>query len=54
MGNFNLIKLSATESTNDYLKKRRSQGNCQDGDLIWAKDQTAGRGQGDKSWKSTA
>lgn len=54
MGNFNLIKLSATESTNDYLKKRRSQGNCQDGDLIWAKDQTAGRGQGDKSWKSMA
>jgi BirA family biotin operon repressor/biotin-[acetyl-CoA-carboxylase] ligase len=54
MGYFNIIKLDATTSTNDYLKQRRLEGNCKDGDLVWTTHQTAGRGQGNKAWESEA
>ncbi len=54
MGYFNIIKLNATTSTNDYLKHRRLVGKCNDGDLVWTINQTAGRGQSDKVWESDA
>jgi len=54
MGHFNIIKLDATTSTNDYLKQRRLEGDCKDGDLVWTTNQTAGRGQGNKAWESEA
>jgi len=54
MGNFNIIKLNATTSTNCYLKEKRSEGTCKDGDLVWTIHQTAGRGQNGKSWQSEA
>jgi len=54
MGYFNLIKLNATTSTNDYLKQRRLEGKCNDGDLVWTTYQTAGRGQSNKVWESEA
>jgi BirA family biotin operon repressor/biotin-[acetyl-CoA-carboxylase] ligase len=54
MAYFNLIKLNATSSTNNYIKEKRSKGACKDGDLVWTKHQTSGRGQSDKSWQSEA
>jgi BirA family biotin operon repressor/biotin-[acetyl-CoA-carboxylase] ligase len=52
MSFFNLIKINATSSTNDFLKERHLKRSCQDGDLVWAKDQTAGRGQRGNGWIS--
>ena len=54
MSKFNIIKLNATSSTNNYLKDKLSNAACEDGDLIWTKHQTEGRGQRDKSWLSEA
>lgn len=54
MGDFNIIKLDAITSTNDYLKDKRLKGDCKDGDLVWTKNQTAGRGQTNKVWQSEA
>lgn len=52
MSNLKIIKIDATPSTNDYLKKRRLSGKISDGDLLWAKTQTAGRGQRENQWVS--
>ena len=52
MSYFNLIKINATSSTNDFLKERYRKGACLDGDLVWAKHQTLGRGQRDRTWIS--
>ena len=52
MGYFNIIKLNATTSTNEYLKDKRAKGDCRDGDLVWTKNQTAGRGRLNKTWES--
>jgi BirA family biotin operon repressor/biotin-[acetyl-CoA-carboxylase] ligase len=49
---FNIIKLDATDSTNDWLKDKYNLGKCNDGDLIWADHQIKGRGQRDKIWES--
>ena len=54
MSTFNIIKLNAITSTNDYLKEKLSNAACKDGDLIWTKHQTEGRGQRNKSWLSEA
>ncbi len=52
MSNLKIIKLDATPSTNDYLKKRRLSGKSSDGELVWAKAQTSGRGQRENQWES--
>lgn len=52
MSYFNIIKLDATPSTNDYLKHKHKKGQASDGDLVWAKDQTSGRGQRENKWES--
>ncbi len=52
MSYFNLIKLDAIPSTNDYLKKLHKEGRAFDGNLVWAKDQTSGRGQRENKWES--
>jgi len=54
MNNFNINKLNAISSTNNYLKEKLSNAACKDGDLIWTKHQTEGRGQRNKSWLSEA
>jgi BirA family biotin operon repressor/biotin-[acetyl-CoA-carboxylase] ligase len=54
MGYFNIIKLNATTSTNDYLKQRRLAGEGVEGDFVWTTHQTQGRGQGSKTWESEA
>lgn len=54
MSYFKLIKLNAIPSTNNFLKERYLKGVCVDGDLVWAKEQTKGRGQRERKWISTA
>ena len=49
---FNIIKLSATSSTNDLLKEGAAKGKYVDGDLVWTTVQTKGRGQHKNSWES--
>ena len=52
MSNFNIIKLDATTSSNDWLKDRVLSDDCVDGDVIWVKNQTQGRGQRNKVWET--
>ena len=52
MNYFKLIKLNATASTNDYLKKKHKTLNAEDGDFVWANNQTSGRGQRKNKWFS--
>ena len=52
MSIYNIIKLDAISSTNDYLKKKYKSNNCKDGDIIWTKEQTHGKGQREKKWIS--
>lgn len=54
MSYFKLIKLNAIPSTNNFLKERYQKGVCVDGDLVWAKEQTKGRGQRERKWISIA
>ena len=53
MSYFKIIKLNAIPSTNNFLKERYQKGECVDGDLVWAKEQTKGRGQRGRKWIST-
>jgi len=52
MGYFNIIKLDAIPSTNDYLKVMRKSKKAKDMDLVWAINQTCGRGQRENKWIS--
>ena len=47
-----LIKLSATDSTNDYLKEICGTGDPENGTVVWAEYQVKGRGQKDRIWQS--
>ena len=49
---FNIIKLDAISSTNDYLKVMRRSKKTKDMDLVWAIKQTSGRGQRENKWFS--
>ena len=49
---FNIIKLDAISSTNDYLKVMRRSKKTKDMDLVWAIEQTSGRGQRENKWFS--
>jgi BirA family biotin operon repressor/biotin-[acetyl-CoA-carboxylase] ligase len=52
MSYFNIIKLNATSSTNDFLKRKHYLDESKDGDLIWAIDQKKGKGQRSNKWHS--
>ena len=52
MTKFNIIKLDAIGSTNDYLKNKFQISDCNDGDVIWTLNQTEGRGQRSNNWFS--
>ena len=49
MSYFNIIKLDATASSNDWLKEKLLSGSCVDGQVVWVKNQTKGRGQRSKN-----
>ncbi len=46
-----LIKLDSVDSTNDEAK-RRAEGGAPDNTVIWARQQTVGRGRRGRSWES--
>lgn len=46
------IKLTSINSTNDYLHDLIRSGKCEDGTLVIANEQTAGRGLSDNIWES--
>jgi BirA family biotin operon repressor/biotin-[acetyl-CoA-carboxylase] ligase len=52
MSNFNIIKLDATASSNDWMKDRFMSGDSVDGDVVWVRNQTHGRGQRNKHWQT--
>ena len=47
-----MIKLNATDSTNDFLKDLLKESDLVDYTTIWAEYQTKGKGQRDKIWQS--
>ena len=47
-----LIKLNATDSTNDYLKELCQTGEAKNGTVVWAEYQEKGRGQKNRNWES--
>ena len=49
----NLIVLESIPSTNDFCMKLVLEKQLPEGAVVWAKEQTAGRGQRCKSWKSS-
>ncbi len=48
---YRLVALDAVDSTNAEAKRRARDG-AEDGTLIWAREQTQGRGRDGRSWES--
>ena len=48
----NIIKLNAIDSTNTYLKELGKNVSLSDATVVWAKNQTGGRGQMGANWQS--
>lgn len=48
----NLIKISATDSTNSQLRRMLTEGAVENGTVVWADRQTKGRGQRGANWVS--
>ena len=48
----NIIKLQKVDSTNTYAAELLKTRKVEEGTIIWAKEQTAGRGQGNNRWES--
>lgn len=47
-----IVKLHTTDSTNDYLKSLAKQENLEEDTVVWALEQTNGRGQMGTKWSS--
>ena len=48
---YRLVALDSVDSTNEEAKRRAREG-AEDGTLIWAGEQTAGKGRGGRLWTS--
>jgi BirA family transcriptional regulator, biotin operon repressor / biotin---[acetyl-CoA-carboxylase] ligase len=48
---FQLITLESVDSTNEEIKRRAERG-AADGTLVWAREQTSGRGRRGREWTS--
>jgi BirA family biotin operon repressor/biotin-[acetyl-CoA-carboxylase] ligase len=48
----NIIKIKSTASTNDFLKELLRQQTLEEGTVVFAENQTAGKGQRGNSWES--
>lgn len=51
---YNLVALDSVGSTNDEARKLAAQGEdaAPDGTIVWAREQTAGRGRRGRTWES--
>ena len=47
-----VIKLSATDSTSAWMRRMMADGEVADLTVVWALEQTAGRGQPGRSWQA--
>lgn len=47
-----IIQIDSCTSTNSYIRKLFDEGKVQEGDLLVAHEQTAGRGQAGNAWES--
>lgn len=47
-----IIEFSQLDSTNDYCRQIAGKEKLEEGTVIWAKQQTRGRGQGSNTWES--
>ena len=54
MSYFTIRKIDAIASTNEALKSQYQQGNIRHGEVLWALDQTQGKGQRNSKWVSQA
>ena len=50
----NVLELDRIDSTNAHAGRLLLQNPPEDGDVIWAREQSAGRGQHDHAWESEA
>lgn len=50
----NLIELPSVDSTNNYAQSLLRQENIFEGTVVWARQQTQGRGQRGKQWESAS
>lgn len=48
---YRLVDVGTIDSTNEEAKRRAREG-AEDGTLIWAREQTAGRGRNGRTWSS--
>ncbi|MDH8701103.1 BirA family biotin operon repressor/biotin-[acetyl-CoA-carboxylase] ligase [Dysgonomonadaceae bacterium PH5-43] len=48
----NIIKIDSTESTNNYLRDLWEETELQDGTVVYAEQQTMGRGQAGSCWEA--
>ncbi len=48
---YRLVALDSVGSTNDEALRLASEG-AEDGTLVWAREQTSGRGRQGRSWSS--
>jgi BirA family transcriptional regulator, biotin operon repressor / biotin---[acetyl-CoA-carboxylase] ligase len=53
-GKLNIIDLQQVDSTNSYAATLLQKDKVEEGTIIWAKEQTAGRGSGTNKWESEA
>lgn len=53
-GKFNIIDLQKIDSTNTYAAELLVKEKVDEGTVIWAKEQTSGRGRGENRWHSEA
>ncbi|MEI7662651.1 MAG: biotin--[acetyl-CoA-carboxylase] ligase [Bacteroidota bacterium] len=47
-----IVELASIDSSNAFANKLLSEHNAADGDVVWAHEQFAGRGQHDHTWES--
>lgn len=50
--NFSIRQLESVDSTNQFLQQCADKKNVEEGFVVWAKEQTAGRGHGRNTWES--
>lgn len=49
---FDILHVNAVDSTNAYAFELIDSSNCEEGTVVWAADQYAGKGHGGNSWES--
>lgn len=51
-GKYNIIRLKTVDSTNTYAASLLASAKVEEGTIVWSKEQTSGKGQGENRWLS--